>query len=183
MKNKMKNSNGVTLITLVITVIVLGILVSITAYEGKDAIDNTKVQSFMTDMLSIKSKVKGYSEEIDSQTWDKSGDEKENSKVELFSNYKLTLYEMTSVYNIFKDTEYADTSNYSYVYYSITDEALKNMKLGKIVDEGKSNYLVVFAKDSQGDYKSVDIIYADGVEYEDDKYYTLSELQSVFEEE
>ena len=52
-----------------------------------------------------------------------------------------------------------------------------------MLDEGKSNYLVVFAKDSQGDYKSVDIIYTDGVDYEDDKYYTLSELRSVFEEE
>lgn len=180
MINKMKNSKGITLLSLVITVIILAILISITVYEGKEALDKTKVQSFMTDMLSIKSKVKGYSEEIDSQTWDKSASEKDSSKKELFSNYNIITYNESVKYNIFVDSEYVNTTKYSYTYYTVTEQALTNMKLEGIKDE---NYKIVFAKDSQGDYKSVDIIYVDGLRYKNNTYYTLSELQSVFEEE
>lgn len=187
MDRKINNSNGITLIALVITIIVLTIIVSITIYSGIGMMDNSKVQSFITDMLSIKSKVKGYSEEIDSQTWDKSGDDKETTKQSLFANNKLELYtESVEEYAskvFWGNTEYRDTSKYSYVYYTVTEEALKNMKLEDIVNETTKNYIVVFAKDSEGDYESVDVIRKEGIEYEDSTYYTLSELQSIFEEE
>ena len=61
MKNDiMKKNNGITLITLVITIIILTIIGSITVYEGVQSIEEAKVQKCITNMLSIKSKVNGY---------------------------------------------------------------------------------------------------------------------------
>lgn len=176
----MKKNNGITLITLVITIIVLTIIGSITVYEGIQSIEEAKVQKCITNMLSIKSKVNGYSEEIDSKTWDKKDADRENAKISLFEQSKLIKNTDSIDKNIFYNKSLDGSS---FVYYNVTIEALKNMKLEDLIEDENSNYIVVFLVSSNGTYEESDIIYTKGVKYKKQMYYTLSELQVVMDGE
>lgn len=57
-----RNSKGVTLISLVIMIIVLGILASIVVTFGTQAINNANIQNLKTNMLLIEAKAKEYVE-------------------------------------------------------------------------------------------------------------------------
>ena len=181
MKNDiMKKNNGITLITLVITIIILTIIGSITVYEGVQSIEEAKVQKCITNMLSIKSKVNGYSEEIDSKTWDKKeADSRKSAKVPLFEQNKLTVAASVDK-NIFANKR-PESSNF--VFYNVTVEALKNMKLEDLIEDEGSNYIVVFSVSDDGTYGESDVIYTKGVKYKKQMYYTLSELQVVMDGE
>ena len=65
----------------------------------------------------------------------------------------------------------------NYVAYTITGDVLKNMGLDEISDE---TYIVVFNK-GDGEYKSMDIIYQDGVKYKGTIYFSLSKLHKALE--
>ena len=65
------------------------------------------------------------------------------------------------------------TSNY--VAYTVTGEALSKIGLDEIKDE---TYVVVYSKNN---YKLMDVIYPNGVKYENETRYTLSNLQSVLD--
>ena len=56
------NQKGVTLITLIVTVIVLAILAGITIYTGKNSITRANLEGLKTNMLLIQTKAKEYVE-------------------------------------------------------------------------------------------------------------------------
>ena len=183
MKNDiMKKNNGITLITLAITIIILTIIGSITVYEGVQSIEEAKVQKCITNMLSIKSKVNGYSEEIDSKTWDKKDvKSKKSAKVPLFEQNKLTVADSVAEnINVFANK---NLDRDKLVFYNVTVEALKNMKLEDLIEDESSNYIVAFFVSDDGTYEESDIIYTKGVKYKKQMYYTLSELQVVMDGE
>lgn len=60
MKNK---TNGITLISLVITIIILTILAGISIYSGKETIKKAKLEELKTNMLLIQAKARQYVEE------------------------------------------------------------------------------------------------------------------------
>lgn len=165
----MKNNSGITLLALIIIVIVLIIIASISVYEGKELIAKSKVQTLETNMLIIQAKAKSYAEEIDAKIWtDNNKDESRDNK---FKNDKkfsdpVTVEQkyLDQISNEIKD---------NYIAYTITDEALKNMSLEDIKNEV---YIVIYNKE---DFNKIDIIYADGVKYKGNNYFTLSELKKV----
>lgn len=59
---KIKDSKGITMVTLVVTVIVIMILAGITVYMGTGTIRNTALQTFKTNMLLIEAKAREYVE-------------------------------------------------------------------------------------------------------------------------
>lgn len=61
----MKKSNGITLVVLVITIVVLLILAGITTYNGIDTVRNSKITVFVTQMRMIQQKVNVASEKGD----------------------------------------------------------------------------------------------------------------------
>lgn len=61
-KNILKNNQGITLLTLVITIIVLLILTAVSIDIGKNTIKDAKLQNMKTNMLLIEAKVKEYVE-------------------------------------------------------------------------------------------------------------------------
>ena len=65
----MDNKKGITLIALIITIIVLIILAGITVAEGTLLIRKAKIESIMTNMITIKSKAKVLVEEANSKVW------------------------------------------------------------------------------------------------------------------
>ena len=160
-----RNNSGITLIVLVLTIIVLIIIASITAYEGKELISKSKVQTLKTNMLTIQAKAKSYAEEIDAKIWTES--DKDAKRNEEFSKKGFN----NPSYNI--DNKYINIDTSDYVAFIISPEGLSSMGLEEIKNE---QYMVIYDKE---DFKKMDVIYLNGVNYKKTMYYTLSNLQSV----
>ena len=97
MKN-LNNKSGITLIALVITVIVVLILAGISLKEGTGLIKKAKIESLMTNMITIKANAKGYAEEINAEIWDLGEEEKTTKRAELFaSKYHMTAIDSSTI--------------------------------------------------------------------------------------
>jgi len=64
----MKKQNGITLMALTITIVVMLIIAGISAYFGSDLIKEMKLQDLRTNMLLIQAKSKDWVEEVNFQT-------------------------------------------------------------------------------------------------------------------
>ena len=84
--NKYKNSKGITMVSLVVTIIVLSILAGITINMGLDSIDRAKLDELKTNMLLVEAKAKQLVEEA-------------NFKVGMVSN-PITSEQQTKIDNI-----------------------------------------------------------------------------------
>lgn len=63
MKNKMKSIKGITLISLVITIVVLLILASIGTYSGMNVVKSSKLTAFTTEMKIMQTQVNNLYQE------------------------------------------------------------------------------------------------------------------------
>ena len=64
--------------------------------------------------------------------------------------------------------------------YEVSKNTLKEMGLTDLAKEANDGeYAVVYDK---SDYKNLDIVYINGIEYNKTKYYTLSSLQKAIDE-
>lgn len=171
--NKYKNEKGITLVTLVVTVIVLLIIVSIGAYEGKNIIEKANIQTLETNMLSIKTKAKEYAENVDAEVWVYEGEEKINKTKEAFAKYNM---EQTTIEN---ENIQEQITIQNIVAYKVSMETLKLMGVEDNIEEDLEygEYLIVYDAEN---YSNLDIIYTGGIKYEGQMYYTLSGLQGVF---
>lgn len=177
---KIRNENGITLIALVITVIVLFIIAGISIMKGTDLVNTSKAETIETNMLTIKAKAKEYMENVDAKTWATNQKDKENkNREELTGKYKLTLIEDVSSY-INNSEWYQETDTYTY--YSIEKVALDNMGLSEMYEEGKI-YIIKYPQEPTSGSRDadlkLDIIYANGIEYKGRIYYNLSNLENA----
>ena len=168
-----RNNSGITLIVLILTIIVLIIIASITAYEGKELISKSKVQTLETNMLTIQAKAKAYAEEIDSKIWTEDESNKDSARNEEFTADKIGFTGPINITNSDVLGQVSQEITNNYVAYEVTGNALINMGLKEIKDE---KYVVIYSKDN---YKLMDVIYSNGVNYKKTMHYTLSNLQSV----
>lgn len=174
--NKLKNQKGITIVALVVTVVVILIIAGITVKYGTDAIKTAKVESLMTNMITIKAKGKGYVEEINAQIWDLPDGEKNQKRNELFEQ-KFKMTEKTSELVDSINTDFINTNEC--VAYSITKETLELMGLDELANNTEDNeYAIVF---DLSDFTKFDVLYKDGIEYNGDEYYNLSSLQEEVE--
>ena len=121
-------------------------------------------------MLTIQAKTKSYADEIDAKIWtesDKDTARDNEFKAKGFSNPINLSSDMLE--------QVDDNIKSNYIAYTITGDVLKNMGLDEISSE---TYIVVFNK---SEYKSMDIIYQDGVIYKKEKYFSLSKLHKALE--
>ena len=173
-QEKIQDNSGITLTVLVITIIIMGIILSISLYEGNKIIKTSNVQTKETNMLAIEAKAKAYAEEIESKIWTENNetkkDEARNSEFEARHMVETTVSQdaLNQVSSEIK-TKYAA--------YKVSLEALSDMGLSGI--EG-DKYIVIFSKT---DYKLMDVIYIDGVVYNNNTFYTLSTLKLELENE
>ncbi len=181
--NKLKNQKGITIVALVVTVVVILIIAGITVKYGTDAIKTAKVESLMTNMITIKAKGKGYAEEINAKIWDlPEGEEKNKNRNDLFLEKNMTVEndnsEISDIINIEvlkKDNE----ENVEYVVYYVSKEALNQMGLEELAnnsDDGE--YAIVY---NLKDFTKFDVLYIDGIDYQENTYYNLSSLQEEVE--
>lgn len=176
MKN-LNNKSGITLIALIITIIVILILAGISVKEGTSLIKKAKIESIMTNMITIKANAKGYAEEINAEIWDLSEEEKANKRTELFeSKYKMTALDSGTI----ESKVDSSIKENGCVAYSITKDTLEDMGMSDLANQTENGeFVVVYNKN---DFSKLEIVYPSGIPYEKSTYWTLSELQNKIEE-
>lgn len=150
-----KNSKGITLVSLVITIIILMLITSVTVYTGTNVIKQVTLQNVNTDMMLIKAKVKTMEEQAKFN--------KDNS------NYKGT--PLIDVHDNKKIDKLVDEETVEDItkYYLLSKEDLNSMGLEKI--DIADGYLV--------NYESEEIIYVRGLKKDDNMYYKLSDIKDL----
>ena len=150
-----KNSKGITLVSLVITIIILMLITSVTVYTGTNVIKQVTLQNVNTDMMLIKAKVKTMEEQAKFN--------KDNS------NYKGT--PLIDVHDNKKIDKLVDEEIVEDItkYYLLSKEELNSMGLEKI--DIADGYLV--------NYESEEIIYVRGLKKDDNMYYKLSDIKDL----
>lgn len=157
-----KNKNGVTIISLVITIIVLLIISSITIYKGTNSIKEAKLESLKTNMLLIKAKAKEYVEQASFKNGT-SNEIKDEAKAEL------------------KGNEIQDFSLYTYInktdeqfVYDLTNQ-LEDIGLHEISIEENEKYIVKY------DIKNVEVEIYNTKGYDDNGSvkHSLTELENI----
>ncbi len=139
---KLKDKNGVTLIALVVTIMVLMIIAGIAIYSGREIIQDAKLESLRTNMLLIQAKSKEYVEEA---TF-KMGISPDDSKK---AEVRQEVYEQTAMLekadNVPSEFEISDTSTC----YWLTKTAQDNWGLQDIELKDNEKYLIKFDEQNQ----------------------------------
>ena len=139
-----KEQKGITLVALVITVVLLGILASVGVYYGNSVIKQANLENLKTDMLLIQAKAKEYVEEATFKMGiNPDENKKQEARQEIYiNNAKLkTINQAISEDGLTIPNEITTNDNFYYV----TRDALKEMGLEKIeTGENKGEYLIEF---------------------------------------
>lgn len=174
----MKEDRGITITTLVITIIVLLIIAGISAGTGNKVIKSSELENVKTNMLLIKAKGKEYVENANFKlgTNFESSADKENrittAKAELKGE------EITDVSTINQNmgiTQEMISGDYIY-YYKLSKDDLTNMGLSNVKSDEKNGWYII-----RYDLKNVEVeVYNTlGFEKDGNKYFSLTELQNL----
>ena len=182
---KIENKSGITLIALVITVIVILILIGISVGEGKSLIKKAKIESLMTNMITIKANAKIYAEEINAEVWDLKEDDEDVTKTKSYNRANLfrTKYNMEKIEDateiISKVDSLINDSNGCEVY-DIKTATLEEMGLSNLANDSEDGEFVVVY--NSADFTKLEIVYPSGIKYDNSVFYTLSDLKNKMEE-
>ena len=180
----MEKNNGITMVALVITVIILLILSGISINEGSNIITKSKLENIKTDMMLIKVKGKEYVENANfnlGTSFEKLTDENEkntrleNAKTKLKGTEIENIENLDSKLSITSDKFKEEKENMIY-YYKLSTQDLEDMGIENVKsDEKNGEYIIKY------DIKNIEIeIYnTQGFKNEDKYYYSLSELESL----
>lgn len=151
----MKNNNGITLTTLIITIIVLIILAGVTITIGYDVVEKAKLENIKTNMLLIQAQTKTALEEYNFS--------KDETKL---IGTKLS----DSDTNIVQKLNNAGITTIDDWYY-LQDEDYQEMNLSDVKPEENEYFLVKYDKENL----EVEILNTKGYKNK----YTLTELQNM----
>lgn len=170
LRNHKNGMEGITLVALSITIIVLLIIAGISVYSGKDVIKRANLEELRTDMLLIEAKAKEYVENANFKLGikiDEAADKQErinSAKQEL----KGKFIENTSEFgNIIGNNE-----EYGY-YYQLNDNDLDEMGLSKV----ESNGVFIIKYDIKN--LEVEVYNTQGFQANGQKYYSLTEIENL----
>ena len=136
MKKIIEKNNGVTLLVLVITIVVLLIIAGITVYGGKETIKKAKLEELKTNMLLIQAKSKEYVEEANFKIG-KSTDETKIAEI------RKAIYETEAKLEPATGISTSSEIPVSECY-KVTAEAMKQWGLDKVELKNKEYYLIKF---------------------------------------
>ena len=182
----MKKNNGITMVALIITVVILIIIAGISIGAGNNAIKNSKLENLKTNMLLIEVKAKEQLENAKFRlgtSFDKATEEEKTNRV---NTAKSELSEFTEDEivdgNIFNNntkitTKKIEEDNKNNIYYyklstkNLIDMGLKNVKS----DEKNGYYIVKYnLKDS-----TIEIYNTKGFDDEGNVVYSLTDIKQV----
>ena len=169
----MNNNKGVTLTSLVITIIVLIIISAITVDISKEVVQQAKLQDLKTNMLLIQAKAKIYTEEVTFQTANlDSAKEEDATKILEIKNSKLkgTALEncSTRIKTAMQNVGVTDTTDFYYL-------SQKNLsEMGINIDiPNEAYYLVKY------NFEDTEVVFTKGIKYKEKTYYKLSEISQI----
>lgn len=164
-----QNKNGITIVSLVITIVILLILVSITVYTGTGVIKQANLQTVNTNMMLIQAKTKTIAEQAKFYK-----DEEGNPDTSVYKGTNLSDENINNIISnkikekinkLINDKVIEDTSKW----YLLSKEDLSSMGLEKIdIEEG---YIV--------NYEEEEIIFVKGFENEGNTYYKMTDIKNV----
>lgn len=167
----MKKQNGITLVALTITIVIMLIIAGITAYYGKDLIKEVKLQDLRTNMLLIQAKAKECVEEVSFQTANVTDNNvKEQIKSENLKGIKVS--ENNEVSNLLEEIVPGATATGEYYYLTLED--LESMGIEKLEIEDYGYFIVRY---NITDIK-IEVINTRGYQGK----YTLEQINSLIEE-
>lgn len=169
-----KNKNGITIVSLIITIVILLILASVTIYTGTGVMKQANFQTINTNMMLIQAKAKTISEQakfnkdddgnIDTNIY-KGINITDNDKMNEMANSKV----IEKINKLINDNVIEDASKC----YLLSKEDLESMGLEKIdIDDG---YIV--------NYETGEVIYVRGFENSGATYYKMSDIKNVIIEQ
>lgn len=180
----MEKNNGITMVALVITVIILLILSGISINAGSNIITKSKLENIKTDMMLIKVKGKEYLENANfnlGTSFEKLTDENEkntrleNAKTKLKGTEIENIEDLDSKLSITSD-KFKEEKEKMIYYYKLSTQDLEDMGIENVKsDEKNGEYIIKY------DIKNIEIeIYnTQGFKNEDKYYHSLSELESL----
>ena len=173
----MKKQNGITLIALTITIVLMMILAGITTYFGKDLVKEAKLQDLRTNMLLIQAKAKACVEEVSFQTANMDPNNVEDAaKIETIKgeNLKGKLISTNSEVKSQVEATGLEISSIDEYYY-FDEQDLEDMGIEKLSTEDYGYFVVRYDIENI----KVEIINTKGYKGN----YTLEQLNQITEEE
>ena len=159
-----KDTKGITLIALVITIIVLALITGVSLNIGSQLFSNVNLKTLDTNMLLIQAKVKVISEK---NQFDENTPLKGTKVADITGDVDIDKLKNEGIINE------SDSSYQSYYLWNqniLNEEGLDSIKL-----KSNEKYIV--------NYETEEIIYFPGYEHTDGKtYYRLSDLTAIQEE-
>lgn len=177
----MKENKGITMVTLVITIIVLLILAGISIGTGNKVIKSSELENVKTNMLLIKVKGKEYVENANFKlgTNFENATDKETrmttAKGELKGTEIVDSNEFNGNIGITEDQFQEEKANLSF-YYRLSTQDLTDMGLTNVKSDEKNGWYII-----KYDIKNVQVeIYNEkGFEDEGTIYYSLSDIENL----
>lgn len=155
-KNVLKQTKGITIVALIITIIIMLILATVSIEYGKGEIQRAKLEDIKTTMLLIKGRAQIVA---DKESFGESYDNTGMVKLADASGYDLSLLQPTL-------NELADTSNL----YIWEQTAMDNNNID--VEITTKDFFVI-------DYFTGEVYYSLGYTYEENTYYSLTQMQNI----
>lgn len=168
MKNK---KEGITLISLTITVVVLLILASIGFNSGKATIKKAKLEELQTNLLLIQAKAREYVEEANFKIGIVSNEERAAKTATVREEIYVQEQELQPATDI---PEQIQVNEASACYY-LTEATKNKWGLEKLQDEGQ--YLIEFDEMNA----KVEVYSLEGYDGKDKRYYSLTEIDQIEE--
>ena len=160
----LRKTNGVTLVALSITIIILLIIAGIAVYSGTEVIRNAKLESLRTNMLLIQAKSREYVETATFKMGISPDDDRKNEvRQEVYENEAL-LEKADSVPKGF------NVQNISTCYW-LTNEAREKWGLQDIEIKANEKYLIEFDEENE----KVEVFNTEGFEGK----YSLTEINQI----
>lgn len=177
----MKKNRGVTMLSLVITIVLLLIIAGISIGTGGNVIKRSQLENLETNMLLIKGKAKEYVENANFKLGNniENVTDKENrieeAKKQLVGEIITQGDIFNGIDNITTEKIKEDETNYIY-YYKISTQDLTNMGLSNVYsDDEKGWYIIKYnIKNTE-----IEIYNTKGFENQNNKYYTLTQIQDL----
>lgn len=169
---ELKNNKGITLTTLVITIILLLILASITTYGGSELIKKAKAESLKTNMLLIQAEAKSAVEQVKFEMYSLDTNAADyNEKVSEIRSKNLIgipLNENESLRSQVQNIVGVETDLSNFYY--LTPENLQSMNIE--TDSTNNDYVVAYDINNV----DVDVYYVKGYKIDNTMCYSLDDF-------
>jgi len=152
---KYKSNRGITIITLIVTIIIMLMLAAVTIQFGAGEVERTKLEDLKTTMLLIKGRAQIV---VDKESF---GEDYDNTGMIKLAD--ATGYNTSNLQKIFNDI---DKSNL----YVWEQTAMDNNNIQVTITN--TDFFVI-------DYSTGEVYYSLGCIYEGNTYYSLTEMQNI----